>query len=92
MGGFTQGGAPFITILLNEYHNGHVGGHSGVLKTYKRIGADFYWKGMRKEIEQYVAACTTCQQQKYSTLSPAGLLQPLQIPSAFWDDLAMDFM
>ena len=53
-------GAPLITTLLNEYHNGLVGGHSGVLKTYKRIGANFYWKGMRKEIEQYVAACTTC--------------------------------
>ena len=67
-------GAPIITTLLKEYHNGPVGGHPGVLKAYKRMRADFNWKGMAAEIEQYVAACTTCQQQKYSTLSHAGLL------------------
>ena len=83
-------GDPIITTLLKEYHNGPVGGHSRVLKTYKRMRADFYWKGMRAEIEQYLAACTTCQRHKYSTLSPVGLLQPLQ--SLIWDDLTMDFI
>ena len=35
-------GTPIITILLQEYHNGPTGGHVGVLKTYKRLKAEFY--------------------------------------------------
>ena len=84
-------GASIITTLFKEYHDGPVGGYSRVLKTYKRLKSDFYWAGMKNKIEQYVAACTTCQQHKHSTLFPTGLLQPLQVPSLIWDDLTMDF-
>ena len=63
-----------------------------MLKTYKRMRADLYWEIMKKDIENYVAMCAICQQHKYSTLSPAGLLQPLQVPSLVWEDLIMDFI
>ena len=35
-------GAPIITTLLKEYHDGPIGGHEGVLKTYKRMQAELY--------------------------------------------------
>ena len=43
-------------------------------------------------MEQYIVACLTCQQIKYSTQAPAGLLQPLHIPSLVLDELTMDFI
>lgn len=70
-----------IPLLLREYHDGPSGGHSGDLKTYKRIAAEWFWPGIRREIQQYVQACHICQQNKQSTLSPGGLLQPLPIPT-----------
>ena len=80
------------TILLKEYHNGPVGGHSGVMKTYKRMRADLDWEGIKKYIDNHVAMCAICQQHKYLTSSLGRLLQPLQVPSLVWDDLTMDFI
>lgn len=81
-----------ISVILREYHDSKFGGHGGVLKTQKRIGALFFWPGMMSDIRKYVAACQTCQRHKYSTLAPGGLLQPLPIPNSVWEDISLDFI
>lgn len=48
--------------------------HVGNLKTYLRLVADWYWKGMRKAVAGYVQRCGVCQQQKVSQQSLEGLL------------------
>ena len=66
--------------LLHEMHDTKVGGHSGVLHTFKKLGQQFYWPGMHRSVQDYVKGCAICQKIKAETLAPAGLLQPLPIP------------
>ena len=47
---------------------------------------------MKKEIVAFVARCDNCCRVKAIHLKPAGLLQPLSIPSWKWDDISMDFI
>ena len=77
---------------MHEFHSTLQGGHTGVLKTYKRIAEQFYWKGMKQSVEKFVAICLVCQQTKYNTSKPQGLLQPLPIPTTPWTEISMDFI
>lgn len=78
--------------LLWEHHSSPSAGHLGVEQTFRRLTAAFYWKGMRKDVKLFVEACFVCQTTKYSTQKPAGLLQPLPIPSQVLEDVSMDFI
>ena len=50
--------------ILRECHDSLFGGHRGVEKTYKRIRERYSWPNMRREIENYIAKCEICQEQK----------------------------
>ncbi|KFK23032.1 hypothetical protein AALP_AAs71112U000100, partial [Arabis alpina] len=84
--------SPLVKLVLQEFHDGKMGGHGGVLKTQRRVSEMFFWKGMLADIRQYVVECQVCQRHKYSTLAPAGLLQPLPVPKQVWEDISMDFV
>lgn len=81
-----------MQILLTEFHGSKIGGHSGVLKTFKWLSSEFFWYGMKWDVISFVAACPVCQQNKASTLSPGGLLQPLPLLNQVWDDISVDFV
>lgn len=84
--------SPRIPMILREFHDSAVGGHSGFFRTNKKISGVIFWEGMKQKIQQYVQACDVCQRNKYQALSPGGLLQPLPIPTQVWSDISMDFI
>ena len=62
----------FIPLLLKEFHNISVVGHSRILRTYKRIIADVYWSGMKHDVRKFVEECSICHQNKLQALAPAS--------------------
>ncbi|KAK1652389.1 hypothetical protein QYE76_070194 [Lolium multiflorum] len=70
----------------------HSAGHEGVQKTLHRLRADFYIPGDGALVRDWVRSCVTCQRNKTETLRPAGMLQPLDVPSQVWADISMDFI
>ncbi|XP_057438204.1 transposon Tf2-1 polyprotein isoform X3 [Lotus japonicus] len=84
--------SPSIPWLLAEFHGSPTGGHSGFYRTYRRLAESLYWVGMQKRVRDFVRECDVCQRQKYSATTPGGLLRPLPIPNAVWEDISLDFI
>ncbi|KAJ0764722.1 putative nucleotidyltransferase, Ribonuclease H [Helianthus annuus] len=82
----------FLQDLFHEFHTTATGGHSGFYRTYRRLAVNLYWPGMTSTIKRLIRECDICQRCKASSTVPGGLLQPLAIPDAIWDDLSMDFI
>ena len=65
--------SPYIPLLLHEFHHGSIGGHAGIRHTYTRFAAEFYSKGIKKHVQDYVSASDVYQRSKYEAMVPAGL-------------------
>ena len=78
--------------ILLELHISPLGGNSGFLKTYQRAKKDFFWDGLKSDIQKFVAECLVFQQNKVETIKTPGLLQPLSIPSQCWEEVSMYFI
>jgi hypothetical protein len=78
--------------IMHWMHNSAAGGHSGRDNTSARIKSLFFWKGLVKDVQQYIRNCKICQTCKPDLAASPGLLQPLPIPSLIWSDISMDFI
>ena len=59
---------------------------------YQDLKQYYWWRGMKKDIAEYVSKCMTCQQEKAEHQVPSGLLNPISIPQWKWDNITMDFV
>ncbi|KAF3778515.1 Transposon Tf2-9 polyprotein [Nymphaea thermarum] len=78
--------------LLQHFHDTPAAGDEGVAMTLSRIKAQFWWRGIKAEVQAYVKKCTVCQREKYEAIKPPGHLNPLPIPTRPWTDVTMDFI
>ncbi|XP_038973404.1 uncharacterized protein LOC103699041 [Phoenix dactylifera] len=81
-----------IPLILADSHSSPIGGHFGTHKTLYRIRQSFIWPKMRQTVKEFLRTCEVCQQCKSDCMQPAGLLQPLPIPTRIWTDVSMDFI
>jgi hypothetical protein len=66
--------------------------HEGVERTLHSLRHDFFLPGACAIIRDHARACVACQQDKVDQLRPGGLLQALDVLSAVWVDIGMDFV
>jgi hypothetical protein len=81
--------SPLLQEILAAVHND---GHEGIHRTLHRLRRDFHFPNMRRLVQDFVKACVIYQQYKSDHLRPAGLLQPLPVPSMVWADIGIDFI
>lgn len=78
--------------VLHIHHDNILAGHFGFKKTLDLIQRRYWWKGMSKDVKQYVDSCDVCQKSKSSRQAPSGKLIPLPIPDRNWQNITMDFI
>ena len=78
--------------IMEEAHSSAYAMHPGSTKMYRTLKDHYWWRGMKREIAEFVSKCLTCQQIKIEHQKPSGLLQPLSILGWKWERITMDFM
>src|SRR5437763_13351270 len=78
-----------IDTIMFIMHNHETEGHFGKDATYEKIKERYYWKGMYKDIEEYVKTCDACQRR--GKQGKKGYLNPIKIGKPF-DRIGIDFV
>ena len=78
--------------IFVEAHKARYTVHPGSTKMYKDLRRTFWWKGLKRDVADYVSKCVVCRQVKVEHQKPAGELQSLPIPEWKWEHITMDFV
>lgn len=78
--------------LMKLFHDTPMGRHSGVYVTVKRLASIIFWRGLWKDVRNYVRGCQVCQKYKPENVATTGLLQPLPVPQGIFTNITMDFV
>jgi len=79
--------------IMEEVHNSLTEtAHGGYHKCYNKIATTYYWPRMSRDIKKYVTTCDICQKAKPRRHAPAGLLNPIPIPTQPFEVVSMDFI
>ena len=78
--------------FMEEAHSSTYAMHPGSTKMYHTLKEHYWWKGMKRDIAEFVSRCLTCQQVKAEHQKPVGLLQSLPIPQWKLERITMDFV
>src|SRR3954452_14042328 len=52
-----------IDTVLFMIHNHPTGGHFGKEAVYNKLVERYYWKGISRDIEEYIKRCDVCQRR-----------------------------
>ena len=67
-------------------------GHPGVAKTLELITREMWWPNMKKDVENYIKGCHTCQTVKPDRRPKAAPLQPNEVPTEPWEIISVDLI
>jgi hypothetical protein len=65
-------------LIVQEIHDSLMTGHPGRDSTLEMVQRHYWWPRMRHFVNEYVAGCTTCQQNKVNTHPTQPPTQPIK--------------
>jgi hypothetical protein len=82
----------FEELVIRQHHDDASHGHQGTARTVELIQRNYHFPNMRQKVERYIRKCIQCQKNKHATHAKYGEAQAMELPTAPWEDIAMDFI
>jgi hypothetical protein len=78
--------------VLETRHDSPVAGQPGENKTLELVSREYFWPGLRQDIQNFVRTCHACACNKAHRYATYGTQKTLEAPSRPWEDLSMDLI
>ena len=73
----------FVDTVLNNCHDHVLAAHFGFQRTYSKIRQRYFWKGMYRDVDNWVRSCISCSQRKTHRHKVIAPMQVMKVPGAF---------
>ena len=73
----------FVDTVLTNCHDHVLAAHFGLQKTYHKIRQRYFWKGMYRDIDNWIRSCQSCSQRKTHRHKKVAPLEIMAVPGAF---------
>ncbi|WMV41706.1 hypothetical protein MTR67_035091 [Solanum verrucosum] len=78
--------------ILTKAHKSRYSIYPGATKMYRDLQEVFWWNGIKRDIAEFVAKCSNCQQVKVEQQKPGVMTQDINIPTWKREVINMDFI
>ncbi|WMV45442.1 hypothetical protein MTR67_038827 [Solanum verrucosum] len=78
--------------IVEEAHGSRYSIHPRATKMYCDLREIYWWNGIKRDIADFVARCSNCQQVKAEHQGPGGITQDIDTPTRKWEEINMDFV
>lgn len=73
----------FVDTVLNNCHDHVLAAHFGFQRTYSKIRQRYFWKGMYRDIDNWVRSCISCAKRKTHRHKVIAPLVTMRVPGTF---------
>ena len=81
----------YVEDILVEYHDRVLAAHFGIHKTYAKIRQRYFWRGMYKDIDNWIRSCYSCARRKTPKHKVIAPLMTMTVPDPF-ERLSVDIL
>ncbi|WMV13559.1 hypothetical protein MTR67_006944, partial [Solanum verrucosum] len=78
--------------ILEEANGSRYSIHLRATKMYSDLREIYWWNKIKRDIENFGARCSNCQQVKVKHQGPGGLTQDIETSTWKWEEVNMDFV
>jgi len=78
--------------ILKELHDSPIGGHAGLIRTYRKLKQFINLPGMKNDVENYIRVCDKCQKNKMTHCHTRVPLMITDTPTTVFAKCSIDIV